>query len=282
MSPQSFSDPIQSEADLIARAQAGDRPALEALLGRLQGKLYRFTLRMCGTVEDAEEVLQETLLAIARSVKDFRGDARISTWAYSIARRTCIKRRRLPINTSLDDENADTSKLVADDGGQEDNIRDQEILGALNGALHVLDEESRAVLLLRDVEGLSAQQTAEALQMSVAKVKSRLHRARGRLRQHILPVLAPASSEESQGKPGCPDIVDAFSRYLEDEIDSTMCQQMQEHVAGCEFCKRTCDSLQRTITVCNAMPTPQVPRNIQTAVRHYIRRHVDADNGSLN
>src|SRR6187397_2698189 len=72
----------------------GDRQALEALLERHQAQVYRFGMKMCRDPEDAKDVLQETLLAMARSVRDFRGASSLSTWLYTIARRFCIKKRR--------------------------------------------------------------------------------------------------------------------------------------------------------------------------------------------
>ena len=79
---------------LLERARLGDRQAIEELLARHQAQVYRFGLRMCRNPEDAEDVLQETLLAMARGVRDFRGASSISTWLYTIARSFCIKKRR--------------------------------------------------------------------------------------------------------------------------------------------------------------------------------------------
>src|SRR6187397_3584686 len=72
----------------------GDRQALEALLERHQAQVYRFGMKMCRDPEDAADVLQDTLLAMARTVRDFRGASSLSTWLYTIARSFCIKRRR--------------------------------------------------------------------------------------------------------------------------------------------------------------------------------------------
>src|SRR6516225_5012702 len=83
-----------SDDDLLAKARAGDRAALEALLERHQAQVYRFAMKMCRDPEDAKDVLQDTLLAMARGVHDFRGASSISTWLYTIARSYCIKKRR--------------------------------------------------------------------------------------------------------------------------------------------------------------------------------------------
>src|SRR5512139_1964059 len=85
---------MDDDAKLLEQAQAGDRRALDALLTRHQRRIYRFGLKMCRDPEDAKDVLQETLLAVARTVKDFRGASSVSTWLYTIARSFCIKHRR--------------------------------------------------------------------------------------------------------------------------------------------------------------------------------------------
>src|SRR5581483_2651932 len=83
-----------SDERLLADARAGDKQALETLLERHQAQVYRFGMKMCRNPEDAKDVLQETLLAMARSVRDFRGASSISTWLYTIARSFCIKKRK--------------------------------------------------------------------------------------------------------------------------------------------------------------------------------------------
>src|SRR5512145_2588145 len=83
-----------TDQDLLAGAQRGDPKALDDLLQRHQRRVYRFGLKMCRDPEDAKDVLQDTLIAAARSIRDFRGASSVSTWLYTIARSFCIKRRR--------------------------------------------------------------------------------------------------------------------------------------------------------------------------------------------
>ena len=99
--------PPSDDAELITRARAGDRRAIDELLARYEPNIYRFGLRMCGDEDAAREVLQETLLAAFRYLSGFRGDAALSTWLYQIARSFCIKERRGHHPTdSLDDDTA--------------------------------------------------------------------------------------------------------------------------------------------------------------------------------
>lgn len=85
---------MESDAELVSAAQRGDRLAMGRLLERHQAKVYRFGMRMCRGEDDAKDVLQETLLAAARTLPDFRGASSLSTWLYTIARSFCIKQRR--------------------------------------------------------------------------------------------------------------------------------------------------------------------------------------------
>jgi RNA polymerase sigma-70 factor (ECF subfamily) len=83
-----------SSADLLERARGGDPAALEALLERHRDHIYRFGLKMCRDPEDARDVVQDTLLGMARGIRDFRGASSLSTWIYTIARSFCLKQRR--------------------------------------------------------------------------------------------------------------------------------------------------------------------------------------------
>src|SRR3954463_8602217 len=79
---------------LLERARSGQQDALEQLLARHQSQVYRFGMKMCRDPEDAKDVLQDTLLSVARGVRDFRGGSSVSTWLYTIARSFCLKKRR--------------------------------------------------------------------------------------------------------------------------------------------------------------------------------------------
>lgn len=268
------------ERTLVLRAQAGDHQALSELLRLFEPVIYRFGMRLCGNAEDAQDVLQETLLSAARNLSSFRGDARFSTWLYMIARNFCLKRERARRSETVPiDERVD---LPAQDPAPEASAGDRELLAALDRALSTLDPDNRAVLVLRDVEGQSAQETADALEMSVPQVKSRLHRARAMVRAALLPILEQADPASGQLRHGCPDLLEDFSRFLEDDISQTMCEAMQSHIDTCASCRTTSESLKRTLWVCNHAPAPKVPRDVVVALRHAIRRHLQACDTTAN
>ncbi len=255
---------------LVRRAQAGDRGALARILERYQGRVHRFGLKMCGHPEDAEDVLQETLLAATRSIGSFKGEASLSTWLYTIARSFCIKKRRkskfAPAHeASLDDE---ASAVVDSARGPDELAGDAEISRAIEAAIDTLDPAQREVFLLRDVEGLSAREVADVVGISVAAVKSRLHRARLEVRKRVAPVL---SSKEAAPSAECPDILATYSQNLEGEISADVCAQMKAHIDACPACASRCEALSRTLALCSALPTARVPISVQDAVRQALQ-----------
>lgn len=271
---------MQDETDqtLLDRARSGDAQALEQLLERHQAQVYRFGMKMCGDPEDAQDILQETLLAMARGVRDFRGASSISTWLYTIARSFCIKKHRkskfAPAEvSSLDTDAAHEAAKLADlADGPEDALAGKQIEHAIGQALSALDPMYREVLVLRDIEGLTAPEVAEVLGVTVQAVKSRLHRARLSVRAHLAPLLGVPPDAAASAPEGCPDVLTLFSQHLEDEISPEVCGEMERHLAGCSRCRGACDSLKRTLALCHAAgPAAPVPPSVQASVRVALR-----------
>jgi RNA polymerase sigma-70 factor (ECF subfamily) len=261
-----------TDDDLLASARQGDDRALEALLIRYQPHLYRFGLRMCGNEDDAGEVAQESLISMARSLRDFRGDASVSTWLYTIARRFCIKKRRrskfAPVREeSLDAPDVDAARRVADPApSPEQSASNRELQQALTRAIDTLDLTQREVLVLRDVEGLSAPEVARVLGISVDAVKSRLHRARAAVRRELAPMVGRDDQEPARDR-ACPDVVTLFSRHLDGDLDPATCAEMETHLARCGNCRSICESLKHTLAICRQLPTPHVPAAIAASIR---------------
>ncbi|MDW8280701.1 MAG: sigma-70 family RNA polymerase sigma factor [Myxococcales bacterium] len=267
----------RSDEELLDRARAGDRQALGELMGRYQARVYRFGMKMCRDPEDAKDVLQETLLAMVKNVRDFRGASSISTWLYTIARSFCIKKRRRSKFASAEEHSLDAEVVPGASGLQDqakrpdEALADKQVEQAVEQAIAALDPMYREVLLLRDVEGLTAPEVAEVLGISTPAVKSRLHRARLSVREQVAPLLGLPT--EAPAAPGtCPDVLSLLSRHLEDEISPDVCAQMARHVEACPRCRSRCDSLQRTLALCRSLGSSvQVPASVQEAVRDAIR-----------
>lgn len=257
---------------LVHAAKGGDPDALDALLRRYQPRIYRFGMKMCRDPDAAQDVLQDTLFAAARTLGRFRGDSSLSTWLYAIARSFCIKTRRrsvfAPEVVSLESE-APEARAAADAAPGPDRVlADREIEAALDSAIAALDPDHREVLLLRDVEGLPASEVAEVTGLSVGAVKSRLHRARAAVRARLVAVL-PAAAAAPAGS--CPDVASLLSRHLEGEIAPAACAEMERHVAACARCRAACDAFRRTLRLCGSMPAAPVPEALQESIRRGIR-----------
>lgn len=263
--------------NLLEAARTGDPAALEALLERYQPRVYRFGMKMCRDQEDAEDVLQETLIAMARTIGDFRGASSVTTWLYTIARSFCIKKRRksefAPDHIeSLDTEDGVVALRLRDAGRTpEEEAAGRQVQEALESAITSLDSKYREVLILRDIEGLTAREVAEVLDISVAASKSRLHRARVAVRDEIMPLLDLPEVAPAAASTGCPDVLTLFSMSLEGEISSERCAELERHLEGCGTCQGACESLQQTLALCRTGPSPQIPQSVRESVRTAVR-----------
>jgi RNA polymerase sigma-70 factor (ECF subfamily) len=197
---------MSDERDLIAASQAGSSAALDELVRTHQGRVYGFAMRMCRNVEDAKDILQDTFLGMIRSIREFREDSKFSTWLYRIAANACLKKRRRGVHDPAPGQEFSLDDLMPrpDAEGRKPEIRDWsedaerallrgELSERMEAAIDKLPKEYKIVLVLRDVEGLSAEETAQAVGLSVAAVKSRLHRARVFVRRELADYLVPSS-----------------------------------------------------------------------------------------
>lgn len=251
--------PDTDDATLIAAARDGDRRAVDELLARYEPRIYRFGLRMCGDEDSAREVLQETMLAAFKHLPGFRGQASLSTWLFQIARSFCIKERRgVRPTVELDTDLEDASPTP------ESSAHAHQIGRALSAAISELPAEQREVLVLRDIEGLSAEEAATVVGIEVGALKSRLHRARMALREKLADVVQ-ASPEP------CTELADELSAYAASEIDQSTCVRIEKHLATCPQCTAACDALKRTLSLCKSIPGDVVPAPVRAAVRGAIR-----------
>jgi RNA polymerase sigma-70 factor, ECF subfamily len=258
---------------LLAALHEGDEGALSTLLSRHAPAVYRFGMKMCRDPEDAKDVLQDTLLAAARGLRDFRGASSLSTWLYSVARSFCIKKRRrskhAPDETVSLDQDAVGQDAISPAIAPDEAAAGRELGVALDAAIAALDPIYREVLILRDVEGLTAPEVAEVLDVTVDTVKSRLHRARADVKAKLAPIFpTEAAVVKPSSAGGCPAVVGLFSRYLEGEIGPVECQAMQLHVDSCSSCSAACESLRRTVALCRTAGREKLPADIERRVRH--------------
>jgi RNA polymerase sigma-70 factor (ECF subfamily) len=193
-----------NEPQLVARVMRGDRAALGDLLSAYQHRLFNVSLRMVGNRDDAAEVTQEAMLKIVEHIRDYNGKAAISTWMIRIVMNLSIsllRKRKLRQTASLEGampDNGDQSAALRDriaderEPGPEQSVQRREMIAHLHKALARLEEDFRAVLVLRDIDELDYSRIADVLGVPVGTVKSRLFRARLALRHEMLQVYPPA------------------------------------------------------------------------------------------
>ncbi len=245
---------------------------MEPLLAALQPRLYRFSMSMCRHPEDAEDVLQESMLAVARSAHSLRATAALSTWLYTIARRFCLKKRRKSKFAPSQEESLDFgadglhANVAATTPLPDEQVAQLALWERVQLHIRALSPELREVLVLRDVEGLTAKEVAGVVGLTVAAVKSRLHRARSELRDRLA-----TPHEKPQD---CPQIRLVFSQFLEGELSADVCSTMQDHVASCAVCSAECEGLKSALTACTTAPAnvpPDVQRRVQQALQNVLQ-----------
>jgi len=176
-----------TEAELIARAKAGDVAAFESLSGAYADRLFMLLLRLLGDRGEAEDVAQEVMLRAWRGIGAFRGGSSYFTWLYRIAvneaNRALEKRARRPAGVSLGPDELQLPAPAAEEPSRQ--AEASELRMVLAQALAELPPPLRTAIVLRDVEGLSTQEAAEIAGVGQAAFKSRLHQARMRVRDAI-------------------------------------------------------------------------------------------------
>ncbi len=183
-------------AALVRAVQAGDARAMETLLMRAQEAAYRFSLLVCGRADDADDAMQEALLKTYRYAARIREPEAFRAWLYRTVRNACLIGRRKKANepdrfVSLDDAAADLEgrerRIDAVDPARdpEKQAINSGLRARLRRSLAAVPRPYRVVVVLREIEGLSTREVAEVMGISEANVKTRLHRARMLLREHL-------------------------------------------------------------------------------------------------
>lgn len=192
------------DEELVVRARAGDEAAFTELVRRHEGRVYTLALKMLHNPADAEDVLQETFINALRGLKTFRAEATFATWLYRIAYNATLMKLRKPVTTlSLDetiegDESAMPRELMDWSHDPEAEVLNRETRHMMQAAVDTLSPALRSVFVLRDMDGLSTEETATVLGVSLEVVKTRLHRARMILRNELADYYAARQSTEGR------------------------------------------------------------------------------------
>jgi RNA polymerase sigma-70 factor (ECF subfamily) len=189
-----------SDEELIKRAKKGDERAFTQLVKKYESLVYSFAFKVCRDEEKASETWQDTFVNVFRKLHQFDGRSKFTTWLYSIVTNSCrMKRRQRKLDQASvsidlppdlqDDHEPPVQTIPSWKDTPLDSVMDKELRDLLDDAIQQLPFDYRVVFVLRDVEGMSAEETGKILKLSVPAVKSRLRRARVFLRERLNPYM---------------------------------------------------------------------------------------------
>ncbi len=208
MTSSSATPPISSDSDqqLVERTVAGDQRAYELLVIKYQRRIERLIARMVRDPDLVQDIAQETFLRAYRALHQFRGEAQFYTWLYRIAvntaKKALVDMRRNPVivESALhtpddEDETFRTRNEPSTDETPETVLAAQEIATAVNAAMEALPEDLRQAVTLREIEGLSYEEIASAMNCPIGTVRSRIFRAREAISARVKPLLEHQSGK---------------------------------------------------------------------------------------
>ena len=184
---------MSSEKALVQKAKAGDRDAFAALVSAYEGKIYNLALRYLGNREDAMDASQEVFLRVFRFLPGFQEESVFSTWIYRIGVNVCkdmlakrAKRGELSLELPDEEEDYRTAEVADSRYDPEAIVEQADLRESLAEAIGQLPQQQRAMIVLRDIQGLSYEEIGQVLSLESGTVKSRLSRARENLRKKLL------------------------------------------------------------------------------------------------
>jgi RNA polymerase sigma-70 factor (ECF subfamily) len=253
----------------------GDDEALEQALALLQKTVFSFSLRVCGQREDAEDTMQEVLLKSVPHLPKFDSPKALVVWLYKVAKNRCLMSRRRSKfapkpDLSLEELMPDRQQLERLNGDGSINpetfaIRSEEA-GRLRQVIQRLPPQYRIVLVLRDMEGLTDEEVAEITGLRSGTVRVRLHRARLFVRKELMRAwkprpsrgvesgLSPVSANPQPRPARCKAMFAELSNYLDEQLDDSLCEELEQHLDGCGPCKAFLASLEATVEQCRKSP----------------------------
>jgi RNA polymerase sigma-70 factor (ECF subfamily) len=277
---------IEQVVELIHRK---DPKSLEEALALLQNTVFSFSMRVCGQRQDAEDTMQEVLVKSISHLPKFDSPKALMVWLYKVAKNRCLMSRRkskfAPKEAlSLDELMPDRKlleSLAGDAGGTpETALLRREGAQRLRKAVQKLPPEYRLILVLHDMEDLSDSDIAEITGLRLGTIRVRLHRARLFVRKELANRQDPRrlqdavkhrvtiSAEPRQKK--CKELFAELSNYLDDELDDSLCEELEKHMDGCAPCQAFLSSLERSIQQCHTTPKESPDPRIAAKLRREV------------
>jgi RNA polymerase sigma-70 factor (ECF subfamily) len=262
----------------VALLDKHDQQSLEKALELLQGTVFSFSMKVCGQREDAEDTMQEVLVKALPYLPKFESPRALLVWLYKVAKNRCLMSRRKSKfapkqDLSLEELMPDRQELaqLGKEGPVDPEtsvIRSQQAK-RLRQVIQQLPPEYRIILVLRDMEGLTDEEVGDITGFRPGNVRVRLHRARLFVRKKLArygeKARAPKKADTAghvgeaaapQKRPtSCKVLFAQLSDYLDEQLDDSLCEKLEEHLDGCEPCKAFLDSLEATIMQLRKLPS---------------------------
>ncbi len=258
---------IEQVVELIQRK---DPKSLEEALALLQNTVFSFSMKVCGQRQDAEDTMQEVLLKSVPNLPKFDNPKALMVWLYKVAKNRCLMSRRKSKfapkeDLSLEDlmpDRRELEKLSGNpDATPEASLLRRESAKRLREAVQKLPAEYRLILVLHDMEELSDEDVAEITGLRPGTLRARLFvrkelakqdRRRMRRRTAKSPGGMHLPAQPRQRR--CKEMFAELSNYLDDELDDSLCEELEKHMDGCEPCKAFLSSLEKSIQQCRMAP----------------------------
>jgi len=277
----------------VALLEKKEPQALERALELLQGTVFSFSMKVCGQRQDAEDTMQEVLVRSLPYLPKFESPRALLVWLYKVAKNRCLMSRRKSKfapkqDLSLDELMPDRLELARLEHEQAVNpeslaIRSQQAK-RLREAIQRLPPQYRIILVMRDMEGLTDDEVSDITGLRPGTVRVRLHRARLFVRQTLTrddhkrrasskavsPFVAKTAANPERRPASCKALFAQLSDYLDEQLDDSLCQKLEEHFEGCAPCEAFLASLESTIEQLRKTPADQL--NPATAAK--IRREL--------
>lgn len=274
---------IEQVVQLIQRK---DAESLEEALALLQNTVFSFSMKVCGQRQDAEDTMQEVLLKSVPNLPKFDSPKALLVWLYKVAKTRCLMSRRkskfapkeaLSLEELMPDRKELETLSGKPEGTPETTLMRRENAKRLREAIQKLPPDYRLILVLRDMEELSDADVAEITGLRLGTIRVRLHRARLFVRKQlakqdhhrIRPPIARASAT-LPAKPRerrCQEMFAELSNYLDDELDDSLCEELEKHMDGCEPCQAFLTSLEKSIQQCRTAPNEVLDPRIAAKLR---------------
>lgn len=274
--------------------QKEDAASVDQALALLQNTVFSFSMRVCGQREDAEDTMQEVLLKSIPQLPKFNSPKALLVWLYKVAKSRCLMSRRKSKfapehELSLEELMPDRNELEELTGDGKINpeafaIRSEQS-ARLRAAVQKLPPQYRIVLVLRDMEGLTDDEVAEITGVRPGTARVRLHRARLFVRKELMRtrtvpgnmrVRAWRDRNQEHRPAHCKAMFAELSDYLDEQLDDSLCEELERHFDGCAPCQAFLATLAATIEQCRKTPEDFAPPQTAKLRRELVQKYQQA------